>query len=619
MIYKSLPEFKQYIWAGNKLKNKYNKKSELEKISESFEFSVNPLGLSSLDAVDKTVLLKDYIAMANTGKNLLNRDVEMLIKLIDAGEDLSIQVHPSDEYAMKNYGKLGKTEMWYIIENEPDAYIYLGFNKDYDEETVKTALNDGKITDLLNKYSVKPGDFFIIPSGTIHAIGKGITLYEIQENSDLTFRLYDYDRIDKDGKKRELHIEEALKVLNYTKYEKKEAGDADDHSSYKILTANNYFELEKLHVGKYFTIKNSANSFGLITIVSGSPRLDGKEVHLGDSYYVDPDTQVKVEGETNILLARVPSLLLGLDVGGTSVKGVIIDDWGNKVAETKVATDSEKGVDTVLNNMAQAVKNLCDKTNTPLSYFKAIGVGFPGNVDSKKGIVILSNNLNIRNYDLEGNFSRLIGAKVIVENDANCAALGEYTYTDKKKYHDMTLITMGTGIGSGFIINGELFKGGLSSTTELGHIKVKSDSYQCTCGQYGCLEALLSLARIKRDVDKLRSDPETGLSSLISDTDSPLKIFTLEDTNAASKEFVRKYLNNLMLGLIDVANLFQPEVIAIGGGISYQIKHWIPILEKRLNHAKFGGMDSPYIKVVQAALGNDAGAYGACALTLNLK
>lgn len=610
MIYKVKPALKEYLWAGEKLKENYNKTSALEKISESWELSINESGLSSLIIEDKEVLLKDYIKESTIGKNFQTSDIKMLIKLIDSNDDLSVQVHPSDRYALEHYGKLGKTEMWYIIEAEPGAYIYLGFKNDYSREEVENALKEGYITDLLNKIEVHPGEFYSIPSGTIHAIGKGVTLYEIQENSDLTFRLYDYNRIDKDGNKRQLHIEESLEVLKYEKYNLKQ-----EKSQNKVLTANEYFELMKINVSKTYSVKNTINSFANLTIIKGDPVINGIKCKKGESLYAEPDTDIRIEGESTILLARFPDLALGLDVGGTSVKGLIIDDCGQKVAETKVPTESEKGYQTILDNMKLAYTNLIKKIGVEDGFFLRIGVGFPGTVDSNLGVVVFSNNLNLHKVNVSKDLGNMINALVVIDNDANCAALGEYFYTDKKRYHDMSLLTLGTGLGSGFIINSKLFKGGMGSVTEFGHMKVKSDSVKCTCGQYGCFEAIISLARIKMEVNKLRDDPSTGLKELISDEESPLKVFSLDEKNEAAASFTRKFQNNLLLGLINLANILQPEIIVLGGGISYPIAKYIPSLEYRMNKFKFGGVAAPKIKIVQATLGNDAGAYGAAALT----
>lgn len=146
-----------------------------------------------------------------------------LIKFIDAKSDLSVQVHPSDEYALENEDSFGKTEMWYIVEADKGAGIYLGFSKEVTAEEFKSAIEEKRLMEILNFYPAKPGDAFFIPAGTIHAIGKSCLICEIQQNSNLSYRVYDYGRKDKFGNERELHIEKALRVTSLEKFEAKTA------------------------------------------------------------------------------------------------------------------------------------------------------------------------------------------------------------------------------------------------------------------------------------------------------------------------------------------------------------------------------------------------------------
>ncbi len=611
MFYRIKPAIKDAIWAGRKLKNKYHKVTTQERISETWEFSINDSGYSTINVDGNDITLKEYMKNNFTGKNLNGEEPKLLIKLIDSDDSLSIQVHPSDDYAIANYGKLGKTEMWYIVEAEENAFIYLGFKEDYPKETVEEALNNGTITDLLNQVFVHPGDFYSIPSGTIHAIGKGVTLYEIQENSDLTFRLYDFDRVDVNGNKRELHINEALSVLDYKKYDLSQ----NKKSNSKLLTANKYFELSKFNLYNKLTFRVNDGSFNVVTVIKGQLNIGGEVAKRGDSFYLDPSTEVEFDGRAELLIARIGDYGVGLDVGGTSIKGLIIDDRGIKIADVKVPTEPEKGFETIVSNIAKAFNNVIEASTINKSYFKKVGVGFPGSIDNDKGLVVFSNNLGLKNAPVKSELEKLINVEVLMENDANCAALGEYFYTNKRRYHDMVLLTLGTGVGSGIIINSKLFKGGYGTGAELGHMKVKTDSYKCTCGHYGCLEAQLSLARLKKDVDELRSVESNGLKDLISDDDSPLKIFQYDETNDAAKKYVQKYQSNLLLGLHNICNIFQPQIIVIGGGVSYIVNKYFPSLESRMNKYKYGGYGAPKIKLVQATLGNDAGGYGAAALT----
>ncbi|MBP5342747.1 ROK family protein [bacterium] len=606
MFYKIKPTFNQALWAGNKLKYRYHKTTNLDSISDSIEFSLDDNSMPQIQGAEKTVPLKDYLKSNYLGKNLENKEPNFFIRLIDSSDLMPVEVSPSDDYAIINHNRLGDNKLWYILDANEDSFVYIGFNNTYTIEQISDALNDGSILNMLNKISVKTGDYFKIPSGTVYSIGKGITLYEASQGQDLSFRIYDYDRLDLS-----LNIEEGLKVINPNQYELATISD----KKAKVLFASKYFEVTKFNIFDKYNLRFNENSFSIVTISRGQVTIDGEEVKRGESILVEPSTYIHIEGKGELLILRVADYGIGLDVGGTSIKGTIIDDSANKIAEYKTPTESEKGEDTIVEHMKDCFLGLIDISGFPRNFFTKVGVGFPGNIDTNNGIVKFSNNLGLVNSPIAELLSKKLGIEVIIDNDANCAALGEYYYTDKRKYHDMFLITLGTGVGGGCIIDGKLFKGGQGSITEVGHMKVKSDNVKCTCGQYGCFEALLSLKRLKMDIDQLRANPETGLQELISDDDKPLKIFSLDETNQAASEYVKKYQNNLLLGLVNVCNLFQPEIIVIGGGVSYVISKYIPLLERKMNAYKYSGYDAPKVKLVQASLGNEAGAFGAAALT----
>ena len=199
-ILKLYPECKDYIWGGEKLKEKYGKQTHKTPCAESWELSFHNDGLTRLFS-GKTLV--ESVAEMDLGENVnVFPFFPVLIKFIDAKENLSVQVHPSDEYALANENSFGKTEMWYIVEAEKGAGIYLGFNRDVTKEEYETAIKEKRLTELLNFYEVKAGECYFIPSGTIHAIGKGCLICEIQQNSNLTYRVYDYCRKDKNGKER---------------------------------------------------------------------------------------------------------------------------------------------------------------------------------------------------------------------------------------------------------------------------------------------------------------------------------------------------------------------------------------------------------------------------------
>ena len=209
-ILKLTPSCKDYLWGGSRLRSDFGIKSDLNPLAEAWVLSCHPDGPSYL--ADGTTLA-DYVT-AHPG--CLGTDCEkfeqfpILTKFIDAKNNLSIQVHPSNEYALKNEHQYGKTEMWYVLEAEPGASLYYGFTHEISKEEFERRIQDNTLTDVLNAVPVHKGDCFFIPSGTLHAIRKGIVVAEIQQNSNVTYRIYDYGRLGADGKPRQLLIPPAL-------------------------------------------------------------------------------------------------------------------------------------------------------------------------------------------------------------------------------------------------------------------------------------------------------------------------------------------------------------------------------------------------------------------------
>ena len=218
------PIFKETIWGGNKLNKVLNKQNNPKaNIGESWEIS----GVQENVSVVQNGFLKDnniqelievYMGDLIGDKNYNKYGLEfpLLFKFIDANDDLSIQVHPNDDLAKKRHKGNGKTEMWYVIEAEENSELIMGFNSKMDKHKYLTAFNDGKLTDILNFVKVKNNDVLYIPAGRIHAIRKNILLAEIQQTSDITYRIYDWDRKDKNGKSRELHVDLAVDAIDYT-------------------------------------------------------------------------------------------------------------------------------------------------------------------------------------------------------------------------------------------------------------------------------------------------------------------------------------------------------------------------------------------------------------------
>lgn len=244
------PSGKDYLWGGNRLKDDFAKNIDLTPLAETWECSTHPDGPSFVDSgrfsgQTLSMVLKMHPEYLGTHP-CTNGELPILIKFIDAKEDLSVQVHPDDNYAMEyENGQSGKSEMWYVLDAEKDAKLVYGLIHECDRQTIKNAVEDGSIMDYLQKVPVKKNDLFFIEAGTIHAIGAGTLLAEIQENSNLTYRLYDYGRTGKDGRKRRLHIDKALDVANLERM-------ADPGQPQRVLKYRNGEASELLCRCKYF-------------------------------------------------------------------------------------------------------------------------------------------------------------------------------------------------------------------------------------------------------------------------------------------------------------------------------------------------------------------------------
>lgn len=293
-VYELISPLKEYIWAGNNLK-KY-KKTDLDKISESRELSFLDGDESKLIYDNKEVNITEFIKSEPINKFINPKIQNLLIKLIDSAQSLSIQVHPSDEYALKYENSLGKTEMWIILDAKEGSYINLGFNQNVKKEDFPELVKDDSILSYLNKIYVKPGDIYLIKPGTIHAIGEGITLLEIQESSKLTYRVYDFNRIDKNGNKRELHVSKAMDVLNFTKL------NIQNLNKEEVIKTN-YFEVRKghnLNENKIDVLKPS-----IITVIEGNGFIDETEVSKFKSYFVLPCEKLKLKGNFEYFVSTI--------------------------------------------------------------------------------------------------------------------------------------------------------------------------------------------------------------------------------------------------------------------------------------------------------------------------
>lgn len=612
---KLIPECKDNIWGGTKLKERYGKTSDSNIVAETWELSYHKDGPSRLE---DGRLITESLTPEDIGTNCSDFSFfPTLVKLIDARQDLSVQVHPSDSYALKNENSFGKTEMWYIVEADEGAGIYLGFKKDVTAEEFEKAIETNTLTDLLNFYEVKAGECYFIPSGTIHAIGAGCLICEIQQNSNLTYRVYDYGRKDKNGKERELHVEKAKLVTDLKAYTAKPLGISTKYG--EQLGISKYFTVTKLSVDGSMTVDMDAASFKAFTCVEGEGKIGGERLCLGDTRLITAHNgAIELNGRMTVIMTEIRKYYVGIDLGGTYIKGGIVDDLGNIVCADKVPTGAEGGQDAVAANIANLANALIKKAGLSKDDLVGIGMGVPGMIDSENGVVILSNNLKWYNFNIAKAVSDLTGLNVKIANDANVATLAEVKFGAARNRRNVIMLTLGTGVGGGIVANGQLVEGNLSVGAELGHSVIAMGGEQCTCGRRGCLEAYASATALIRDTKRaMQKHPDSKMWEIGSlDEVSGKTAFDYKECDPYAKEVVDNYIGALATGIANFGNIFRPEVVLLGGGVCAQGDALIKPLQAIVNNEVFAKDAGPEVKVLIATLENTAGTLGAASLLM---
>jgi len=316
------PSGKDYLWGGKRLNDDFSKEIDMVPLAETWECSTHPDGPSFVASGEYSGMsLAEVLNLHPEYKGTHpapGSGLPILIKLIDAKRDLSVQVHPDDAYAREHeHGELGKTEMWYVLDASRDAKLVYGLRHDCEKETLRKAVENGTVERHLQKVAVKKDDLFYIEAGTIHAIGAGVLVAEIQESSNLTYRLYDYDRLDKNGRKRELHVEKALEVAKLTKSAeprqplrvlKYRPGCASE-----LLCRCRYFEVHRMLVNteRRQLVEYSADSmsFRVLLCLRGCGSInfgmEQLEIYKGDCVFVPADSvRMRLHGQMQFLDVR---------------------------------------------------------------------------------------------------------------------------------------------------------------------------------------------------------------------------------------------------------------------------------------------------------------------------
>lgn len=310
-------------------------------------------------------------------------------------------------------------------------------------------------------------------------------------------------------------------------------------------------------------------------------------------------------------------LYLGIDLGGTNISTGIVDENGNILVKASTPTMNGRNSEDILEDMAEISKKLMKELNVTEKDIESIGVGLPGLIDKKKGVSIYANNLNFNNINIVEEMQKRIDVPCYIENDANCAAIGENVCGVAYGSKNLIYITIGTGLGAGIIINGKVFDGSFGGGGEAGHMVIVAEGEECTCGRKGCWEAYASASALRREGRIAAAKyPNSKIYDLVDGNIKLIDAKTVFDAadlgDEVAIEIIDMYIKYLAVGLVNLVNIFQPEAIIIGGGVCAQGDKVINPLKEILSERVYGGQLKT--KLCIATLGNDAGIVGAAML-----
>ena len=515
-----------------------------------------------------------------------NGEFPLLVKVIEAKEPLSIQVHPDNDYARVNErGESGKTECWYVMDCEKNANIIVGHNAKSDEEA-RSMIKEGRWKDFLKTRSVRKGDFFQIDPGTIHSICGGTKIMEIQQNSDLTYRLYDYDRLC-DGKLRELHIDKCLDVMKIPHV------DADTYS-YGIkekMVFCRYYDVDKCEIDGIRDFSDS-DTFRMVSVIEGEGVLGENTISEGESFIIPANYgDFRIEGNIKVMITNCPRIFGALEAGGT--KMVCAYGYADGTIMDRVSfptTTPEETIPKIIKFFEN--KGIC-----------ALGVGTFGPVDVNSdsdtfGTILDSPKLAWQHYPIRKVLMDALKVPVNVDTDVNGSCLGEMTFGCARGLDNVVYLTIGTGIGAGIAVSGKLVHG--MGHPEFGHIlldRVEGDNYKGNCPFHdNCFEALAAGPAIEGRWGKKAAE--------LADNE---EVWELEADYIAQ-------------GLMALVLTVSPRKIILGGGVMHQ-QQLFPLVRKKLLE-KING----YVKgreladidnyVVGASLNENQGVLGAIQLAV---
>lgn len=616
------PAFKNYIWGGEKLRTKYGKNTDITPLAESWELSSHPDGLSKLED-GRT--LESYIKENKgcLGTLCKTDELPILIKLIDACDNLSVQVHPNNEQAKAWENQNGKTEMWYVVEADKGAKMTCGMKQDVTPKELRKAIAENKVEELLNTVPSQKGDVFFVEAGTVHAIGKGNVIAEIQQNSNVTYRLYDYGRIGTDGKPRELHVEKGVRASNCKKTEPRKIPACSDGT--RLLGSCEYFAVKEIKLSGRKSFIADEKSYHALMAVDGEAEIASENytetIKTGETVFIPANMgEYTLSGKGTILLTiNPPKYYVGIDLGGTNIACGVVDEYGVIYGRSVRKTNAPRPYGEIFKDMAECAFDAAKESGINFDDIESVGIGCPGAINKETGCIEFSNNLNLYDVEITKHMENLLGKKVYVENDANAAAWGEYLCGSGKGTKSMVMITLGTGVGSGIVDNGHLLTGAYEKGAEIGHMVLKINGEKCTCGRRGCFEAYASATALIRETKKaMKENPDSDMWKIAKGKLSNVSGETaFKAKDKVAKEVINNYLSLLSEGVVNIVNILQPEIICIGGGVSNAGGRLLKPVRKAIKNYSFARFGKKQTEVQIAKLKGDAGLIGAAMLWKN--
>lgn len=511
-------------------------------------------------------------------------DFPYIVKVIDARHSLSIQVHPDNEYACKNEnGATGKTECWYVMDCDRDASIIIGHNAKNREEA-RRMIDEGRWDDFLREIPVRRGDFFQITPGTVHAIKKNTMIMEIQQSSDVTYRLYDYGRI-RNGMPRELHVDKSLDVMMLPH---RDANCFTNGIPGRLVSCR-YYEVDRYEISGIRDFEKS-DTFMIISVLEGEGGIDGRKIRAGESFIVSGGYgDFSIFGRLSVMVTTLPKLYGGLEAGGTKTVCAVGYTDGTIVDKISFPTTTPEA------SMPKIIDYFRDKE------ICALGIGSFGPVDvdpdsETYGSILDSPKLPWQHYPIKKVLEDSLDVPIKIDTDVNGSCLGEMTFGCAQNIDNVGYVTIGTGIGAGMAVNGQLVHG--MGHPEFGHIlvsKLEGDEYGGKCPFHPtCFESLASGPAIEgrwgKKAEELSDRPE---------------VWDMEADYIAQ-------------GLMAMVLTISPRKIILGGGVMHQLQLF-PLIRTKLMEKLAGYIHTKELEnieeyVVPASLDEDQGVMGALQL-----